>query len=289
MDRDPVFTIKFTEGLAARRRLPLSHVLETLKQVAETIRDVGKRIQQEKGVENPTGDFGIELLAGRGGIAFREGSLYANAAITRDIENGIAAVREVLGTLDVLKKKRPTISGEARITALRGIAKIAAAQRKTRTVLTMRLHGNAAERGRSAKVDERALETLRAMESNTESVEGITVFGRLRQLTDRAAADSPGGMKMWGEIQADDGEKWRVKFSPQQYSGILSLFGKQVEARGTATYYQTKTPRLQPEYVAPDEPRDYVAAFDEIVGSERELYGHDSTESLIAEARGERG
>ena len=60
-----LFTIIFRKGLADRKRLPLAHVIRTLQEVDELIREVGRQVQKERGIENPTGDFGIELLAGR--------------------------------------------------------------------------------------------------------------------------------------------------------------------------------------------------------------------------------
>lgn len=285
MERDQIFTIKFTKGLASRHRLPLGHVIETLREVADMIREIGKNIQREQGVEKPTGDFGIELLAGRDGIAFREGSLFANAAITRDVENGLAALHQVFGAVDHLRKRQPEKIVDGR-TVVRGLSRIAQIQRMDQTVLTMRLRATPTQRTRAAQMDEVALRVLEKMDSEAISVEGVTVYGRLRQLTDRALGDSPESMRMWGELLADGGEKWRVKFTPQQYQQALRLFAKQVEIRGTATYYQTSSPRLVAGQLVADEPRDYLAIFDELVGTERETFGEESTQDLVAEARG---
>ena len=64
----PVFTIKLQKGLAERQRLPLADVISVLEEVRQMIADVGREIQRDLGIEKPTGDFGLELLAGAQGI-----------------------------------------------------------------------------------------------------------------------------------------------------------------------------------------------------------------------------
>ena len=57
----PIFHIRFTEGLATRNRLPLDHVIRVLTEIKGMLESVGKQIQRQRGVENPSGDFGLEL------------------------------------------------------------------------------------------------------------------------------------------------------------------------------------------------------------------------------------
>lgn len=101
-----IFSIVFKDGVANQNRLPLSHVLATLQELDQMVKEVGRRIQRDNGVENPDGDFGIELLAGATGIAFRKGSVKASAAITRDVENGLRAVQSVIGTTALVEEGR---------------------------------------------------------------------------------------------------------------------------------------------------------------------------------------
>src|SRR5688572_28978798 len=90
----PVFTIRFTDGLATRNRLPLDHVIRVLTEIKGMIESVGKQIQRERGVESPSGDFGLELIGG-----FQKGSVKAALAITRDVEAGSLAAGQVLDTV----------------------------------------------------------------------------------------------------------------------------------------------------------------------------------------------
>src|SRR5262245_57843229 len=102
-----IFSIVFKKGMAEKNRLPLNHVISTLQQVDQMIREVGRQIQRDAGIENPDGDFGIELLAGRTGIAFHRGSVSTSSAITRDIQHGIEAISKIIETTDIVEKKRP--------------------------------------------------------------------------------------------------------------------------------------------------------------------------------------
>jgi len=109
----PVFTIKLQKGLADRKRLPLSDVLTILEEVRQMIADVGREMQRDRGMERPTGDFGLELLAGTNGILFKPGSVQAQVAITTHIEIGTSATQRVVSTIDALSRKRPIIVTEA--------------------------------------------------------------------------------------------------------------------------------------------------------------------------------
>ena len=83
-----IFSVVFDKGMAAKHRLPLSHVINTLRELDLLIRELGKTIQRANGVRTPDGDFGIELLANSSGFAFRKGSIESRAAITKDVANG---------------------------------------------------------------------------------------------------------------------------------------------------------------------------------------------------------
>jgi hypothetical protein len=61
-----IFSVVFDKGEAAKHRLPLSHVISSLRELDLLIRELGQKIQRANGVRNPDGDFGIELLATSG-------------------------------------------------------------------------------------------------------------------------------------------------------------------------------------------------------------------------------
>jgi len=107
---EPIFTIKFNKGLADRHRLPFSHVINVLEEVRRMISAVGREIQRESGWDQPTGDFGLELVAGRGGVVFKKGSVEANVAITADVQNGVLATQRVLGMVGKLSKPNASAS-----------------------------------------------------------------------------------------------------------------------------------------------------------------------------------
>ncbi len=86
-DDTAVFTLTFSGGLADRNRLPFDQVLKTLQEFQEMVREVGKRIQREGGLEEADGDFGLEIVAANSGSAFKKGSVKATAVATRDVEN----------------------------------------------------------------------------------------------------------------------------------------------------------------------------------------------------------
>jgi hypothetical protein len=100
----PVFTIQLRKGLADRQRLPLADVVFILDEVRLMIVDIGREIQHELGIDKPTGDFGLELLAGPQGILFAPGSVQAHIAITSNIDTGILAAQRVVSTIDALGK-----------------------------------------------------------------------------------------------------------------------------------------------------------------------------------------
>src|SRR5439155_11952616 len=104
---EPLFEVVLSGGMAERHRLPLDHVIRVLQRIHEAIREIGKVVQRENGIEVPTGDFGIELLATNEGFVFTKSSVRSTAAITKDQGNGKEAVRRLMKTANHLEKKRP--------------------------------------------------------------------------------------------------------------------------------------------------------------------------------------
>src|SRR5579872_3050863 len=134
-----IFSIVFRDGIANQNRLPLSHVLDTLRELDQMVKEVGRKIQRDNGVENPDGDFGIELLAGSTGIAFRRGSVKASAAITRDVENGVRTVQTVIGTTALVEKRDVASVDEYGEPVFRRLSKIVPIQEQDGTKLRLQL------------------------------------------------------------------------------------------------------------------------------------------------------
>ena len=95
--RSLTLVVKFDRGLARRHRLPFDHVMNALREVRMMIEEAGIALQREKGIEKPTGDFGLELVGG-----FVKGSFQVNIALTRDIRTARAAAQEIIQTVDWL-------------------------------------------------------------------------------------------------------------------------------------------------------------------------------------------
>ena len=115
--------------------------------------------------------------------------------------------------------------------------------------------------------------------------EGVTLYGRLIELKDKTQIEREGG-QFWGELRRDNGERWRVQFEGAAESVVVPLFRQQVAVSGSAYYFQTRAPKLIASAVAPDEKRDYLAAFDAMRGIHRAVDGPDF-DGLLAARYGE--
>src|SRR4051812_36310348 len=170
-----IFTIVFRKGLADRNRLPLEHVIRTLQELDELIKDVGRQVQRERGVDNPTGDFGIELLAGKSGVVFQKGSLKASAAVTSDLDNAEIAVNRVIETANLLEKKKPASIGPDGDVIIRRLSRLGGWQRKDRTELRLEWKKRG-ERLKTAKFGEAAIQTIEAISSARMTVDALTLY-----------------------------------------------------------------------------------------------------------------
>src|SRR5260370_25128317 len=105
------------------------------------IADVGREIQRDLGIEKPTGDFGLELLAGPHGILFRPGSIEAQLAITSNIDTGVVAAKRVVSTVDALAKKQPnSVATDADRSVVRRLKRINKSGGPDKTELHLILH-----------------------------------------------------------------------------------------------------------------------------------------------------
>jgi len=280
---ETIFSIVFKKGLAEKNRLPLNHVISTLREIDSMIRDVGRKVQREAGVEKPDGDFGIELLAGATGLAFQKGSFKTASAITRDIPNGTETLTRIINTTDVIERKKVLSVDDFRAPVLRGLAVISNIQEKDKTELNIQL----TKQGRitdHTKFSEKGIKAIRGMSAAEFAIESLTLYGKLRGLTDRSKTEEEDDI--WGELLEDNGNKWRIKFHPSDLGKAQELFTKQVEVFGNATYFKTKFPRIDVKAIAEDKNRDYVAAFDRFSQDYGDVFGDRDPEQIIKDIRG---
>jgi hypothetical protein len=281
----PEFTITLSKGLANRHRLPWDHVMKVLREFKAMLDDVGRTIQRENGVQNPTGDFGVQLLATAKGKVFRRGSVDTTAALTMDVANGLLAVNAIINTANAVEKKKEiTLDNEKTVRIVRGLTKISEVQRQDHTDFAVKLVGpNIAKK--AAKITEIGVQTLQAADAEVLHVDGVTVYGKLLELRDRSQTDEMGEC-IWGELRSDSGDVWRVQFKRKDFADVIPLFTKQVVVSGDAMYFKTRNPRLDADKFKEDVRRNYLAAFDEMEGADKDLYGNENLEDLIAESRG---
>jgi hypothetical protein len=280
---ETIFSIVFKKGLAEKNRLPLNHVISTLREIDSMIREVGRKVQREAGVEIPDGDFGIELLAGATGLAFQKGSFKTASAITRDIVNGTETLTRIIKTTDVIEKKRMVSVDDDRAPVVRGLALISNIQEKDKTELSIQL----AKQGKiteHTKFSEKGIQAIRGMSAAEFAVESLTLYGKLRGLTDRSRAEMEDDI--WGELVEDNGNKWRIKFYPHDLGKARELFTKQVAVFGDAVYFKTRFPRLDVKTISEDKPRDYVSAFDRFSHDYGDVFGDRDPEQIIKDIRG---
>jgi hypothetical protein len=278
-----VFSIIFKKGLAETNRLPLNHVIETLQEIDRMIRDVGREIQRNAGVENPDGDFGIELLAGRAGLAFRKGSVATNAMPTRNIEYGIEAIAALIQTTDTIEREKSPSFSEYGERILHRFPKITAIQEQDHTELHLALiqdHHPVAK----TKLSKKGIETLRGMQTPELDVEGITLFGRLRQLRD-SGKNEDNTEFFWGELLDDAGRVWRIKFQDSDQDRVQKLFRKQVYIIGDVRYFRTKTPRVEARDFDADPLPDYTAVFDELSEAYTDVFKDKKAEDVLKDIR----
>lgn len=279
-----VFTIVFRKGLAERNRLPLEHVIRTLQELDELIKEVGRQVQRERGKENPTGDFGVELLAGRTGLVFQKGSLKASAAVTQDLDSAEIAVTRVMDTANLLQRKQPASIDPSGAPIIRRFARLIGAQRKDRTELRLEWK-KPGQRLKAAKFGEAAIQTIESISAAEMTIEGLTLYGKLRELKDRTIEPDDEGKGFWGELLTDAGEHWRILFANAALEKVLPLFRKQVVVTGDAKYFRAYNPRLNAHNIEKDIDRDYVAAFDKYEGSDAKDFGNADVEELLRELR----
>lgn len=282
----PVFTIKLQKGLADRQRLPLADVISVLEEVRQMIADVGREIQHDLGMEKPTGDFGLELLAGPHGIVFRPGSIEAQVAITSNIDTGVLAAKRVVSTVDYLAKKQPaSVATDADRSVVRRLNRINKIRERDKTELQLILQEPGKHKPEHATFNAAAAATAWSLQAPVFEMEAMTIYGKLYELRD-TDPDDEGNKGFWGELRRETGETWRIQFSADSAEKVAGLFRKQVAVTGTGKYYRIAAPKLIATDIGLDQERDYEKAFDELFGCDRKIYGDDFQKAL-KEMRGE--
>jgi hypothetical protein len=281
----PVFTIKLQKGLADRYRLPLSDVISVLEEVRQMIADVGREIERDMGAEHPSGDFGLELIAGSHGIAFKAGSVQAQVAITSHADIGVLAARRVVETIQALGKKQPAIATDADRNVIRRLNRINKISERDKTELHLVLTQPGKKKPEQATFDAIAAATAWSLQAPVFEMESMTIYGKLYELRDTDPEDE-GKKGFWGELRRENGEVWRIQFNAESAEKVTCLFRKQVAVSGTGRYYRIAAPKLIATDIIQDQERDYEKAFDELFGCDRKLYGDDFQKAL-KEMRGE--
>jgi hypothetical protein len=269
---------------AAKHRLPLAHVISTLREVDFMIRDLGKKIQRDRGVAMPDGDYGIELIAETSGFAFRRGSIETQAAITKDIHNGIATIAQIIGTTNTVDAKKDVVSvDEYGAPIVQRLAKIVPLQELDKTEMRFQLtvQGKIVDSGHFGKG---GIQTVKRLTSTEFAIESLTLYGKLKNLTDRSQTDREDDI--WGELLEDNGNTWRMKFDPADLRKVKNLFTKQVMVTGDASYYPAYSPRLDVKEIKEDKPRNYLAAFNAFGRKYKDVFGDRVPGEILEAIRG---
>jgi len=290
MAQDPVFIISLEKGLADRHQMPIGQVIGVLNEVRQMITETGKDIYKERGGDPAGVDFGLELVADSAGNAFTKGSLRAQIAITSHVEVGILAASRIIDTIFTLSTSdRAPSRVEHRI--IDRLDKITYLHEKSKTharftvAIPKSLQKEFEPIRHAATFGSDAVRRLDSLREPIFTEYGITVYGKLFQLKDKSVQEDSNG-KFWGELQRDNGERWRVQFERRKLKEITSLFTKQVMVTGDVSYFQTRTPKLAANSVEADEERDMVFAFDELFGIHKLSYDAD-LQTLLGRRYGE--
>ncbi len=289
LQEDPVLIVRLKKGLAERNRVPLADLISVLDELRLMIAEVGRRIQRLRGVVNPSGDFGLEILAGEDHTVFQKGSVQAPIAVTMNSEIGVLAIQEVLNTMDALETENGVPEPERGMDrlVLRRISRVARIQRRDRMELELKIQrpGAGADKIQKATFGRAGMDTLRALEVPTSRIEGVRIFGKLIQLTDHDVSEEI-GKGFWGELIRGDGHCWRVQFPSGEDAEIAKMFRQQVQITGTAVYYRVATPKIIVQKIELDAERDYESAFDEMFGCYKNVLKSDLS-TLIKQMRQE--
>jgi len=286
---DPLFIIKLQKGLAERKRLPLAHVLSVLDELRQLVSEIGRDLQRRRGTPNATGDFGLEIEAGESGIAFRSGSVETNVALTERPGTGVKAIEAILATITLLNSEdfaEESADKQIDRRIVRRLSRIARVQKRDRTEMKLGILKPGQTEAMTATFGSNGIAAVRSLQAPTFRVDGTTIYGKLFELVDKTKSENVEERGFWGELFADDGEKWRVHFKSEQIDKVTPLFAKQVVASGSAVYFRIAHPKLLCNHIEADPDRDYETEFDELFGSQKDVYKTD-LETLLKRIHGD--
>lgn len=274
---ETVLSVKLQKGLADRRRLPLVHVISVLEEVSQMIAEVGRDLQRQKGIANPTGEFGLEILAGSKGLLFSPGSLEAHLAITQDVQTGILAAQRIVRTVGLMEEDKfpPAEDEEVNAHIVRRLNRIARIQELDKIEMHLAVKVPGYPKSMVATFGTTAVALARSLQAPTFRMEEMTLYGKLFELTDRSTSDEEEGKFFWGELRRESGETWRVEFKASDVNLVTGLFRRQVAITGTAFYYRVASPKLVAEKIEADPERDFETAFEDLQGCYKDIYKAD--------------
>ena len=216
------------------------------------------------------------------GIAFNEGSILTDAAITRDVRNGIETLGEDHDHGSVEKKRVHSVDqyGEPSVsTALAG--RRIQEQDKTEIHLQLVTKETEAQTGKLFRArDSECFAKLGAAEF---AVEAVTLYGKLKRLTDYSDDDE--GRYFWGNF-ARTAEGVANKISPDQYAKSAKAVYKASEFSGRCDVFQDEKSQNRRAGFSEEKPRDYVAAFNRFRRSYHDVFGNSNPEDLFNDIRG---
>jgi hypothetical protein len=122
------------------------------------------------------------------------------------------------------------------------------------------------------------------MKSPELAVDGITLYGKLRELKDRSRGEDESGY-FWGELIEENGQKWRIRFRDSEQKKVLNLFRKQVTIVGDVTYFKTQAARVDVSQIDEDSFPDYLAAFNHFGETYEDVFQNSTAEDILNNIR----
>ncbi len=272
--------------------MPLADVIRFLTDLKALVSETGKEIEKARGIQDPTGDYGLEILADGTGKFLFKGSVRASIAITRSPDIGALAVATVLDTIQSLNtnRKGPHRQPAVYAAVVHRLDKMAFINTQSKVEAKFALQQppsyipppGSKRLPVKATFDSHTVEQIREYSPEAVFIEqGVTLYGKLFQLKDKSQELQEGRTVFWGELRLDNHKRWRVQFRRELMAATAPLFGHQVSVTGVAHYFDGRAPKLIASSITEDDNRDYEAAFDEIYGIFPDMLGDTSLEDLI--------
>jgi hypothetical protein len=207
--QEAIFTVTLRHGLADRHRLPLAEAIKLLNEIKLLITDAGKEVERAHGVPDPTGDFGLEILASSSGNMFGRGSVRATVAMTKNIDFAAETVAHLLATLQDLNrpnKKPPERVSRIEAAVISRLDRLAFLSQATKAEAEFRFSAPhtvippGIKHPSKAKFGETAIRRMQEIEQSlTFEERAVTVYGKLYELRDKSRDFSEERTGFWGD------------------------------------------------------------------------------------------